>query len=82
MAVGYDEKGKPGPGLINAGCYLMRRHDLDNFTLNKPFSLEKEFLLPAISEAKFNVFVTDGLFIDIGVPEDCRLAQAILNNKI
>lgn len=75
---GFSEKGTIGPGLINAGCYVFDRSQLNCFGLNEPFSLESDFLADLVVRAKVNVFVTEGLFIDIGVPSDYMLAQTLL----
>lgn len=72
------EKGMSGPGTINAGCYLLPKHLLDQFELGKNFSLEADFFLTAIKQQQFNGFVTQGLFIDIGVPDDYDRAQTLL----
>jgi D-glycero-alpha-D-manno-heptose 1-phosphate guanylyltransferase len=74
---GFEEKGSSGPGLINAGCYVFARDQLDSFALNQNFSLETDHLSNSISKTHFNFFVTQGLFIDIGVPEDYLRAQNI-----
>src|SRR5206468_10576153 len=42
--LGFAEKGVTGPGLINAGCYVLPVHILDRFDLGHPFSLEADFL--------------------------------------
>jgi D-glycero-alpha-D-manno-heptose 1-phosphate guanylyltransferase len=76
--IGFSEKGESGPGLINAGCYVFNRMQLDYFHLNEAFSLESEFLTSLVSQTKVDVFVTDGLFIDIGIPSDYFLAQTLL----
>lgn len=75
---GFTEKGVAGPGLINAGCYVFDRCQLDGFALNEPFSLEADFLVKAVQQMPVDVFVTEGLFIDIGIPEDYARAQALL----
>lgn len=77
----FIEKGRTGPGLINVGCYLLGRHQLDHFAIGDPFSIEVDFLTPEAAKSKVAVAVTDGLFIDIGVPEDYALAQTLLANK-
>ncbi len=76
--VGFFEKGTSVPGLINAGCYVLSRHSLDSFAVGLPFSLETDFLANAIKRMSFNCFVTQGHFIDIGVPEDYERAQTEL----
>ncbi len=77
----FIEKGRTGPGLINVGCYMLGRHQLDHFPIGTPFSIELDFLTPESAKSKVAVAVTDGLFIDIGVPEDYALAQTLLANK-
>jgi D-glycero-alpha-D-manno-heptose 1-phosphate guanylyltransferase len=78
--MGFTEKGVSGPGLINAGCYVFRRDQLDRFPLNHAFSLEADYLVGAVAEGAFDVFVTHGQFIDIGVPEDYFRAQTELSS--
>jgi D-glycero-alpha-D-manno-heptose 1-phosphate guanylyltransferase len=81
VAIAFSEKNTIGPGLINAGCYLLKQHQLDDFQLGSNFSLETDFLTSAIARGEFDVFVTSGMFIDIGVPEDYAKAQTLLINQ-
>lgn len=76
--VGFSEKGLAGPGLINAGCYVLNRGQLDALPIYMPFSLEADYLPRAVQENTFDVFVTAADFIDIGVPEDYARAQTEL----
>jgi D-glycero-alpha-D-manno-heptose 1-phosphate guanylyltransferase len=78
---GFTEKGVGGPGLINGGCYVFNRGQLDAFPLNAPFSLETDYLANAVSEIPFDVFVTAGQFIDIGIPEDYLRAHSELAGR-
>jgi D-glycero-alpha-D-manno-heptose 1-phosphate guanylyltransferase len=80
VATRFSEKGFGGPGLINAGCYVLRRNQLDAFVIGTVFSLEADFLAKAVPSKEFDVFITQGKFIDIGVPEDFLLAQTELAN--
>jgi D-glycero-alpha-D-manno-heptose 1-phosphate guanylyltransferase len=75
IAQGFSEKGDSGPGLINAGCYVLNQGQLNSFPTGEKFSLENDFLMPAISRREFDVFIASGNFIDIGVPEDFMRAQ-------
>lgn len=77
LAVGF-KKGDKGDGLINAGCYIFERGQLDKYSVGMPFSLEKNFLVPAVAQGEFDIFITTGEFIDIGVPEDYAKAQILL----
>jgi len=72
------EKGMSGSGLINAGCYVLPKNALDYFPLGLPFSLETEFFIKQLQHIRFDGFVTQGRFIDIGVPDDYALAQTEL----
>lgn len=81
VASGFTEKGVVGPGLINAGCYVLGRGQLDEFQSYMPFSLETDFLSPAVARGEFDVYVASGKFIDIGIPEDYALAQTDLSSE-
>jgi D-glycero-alpha-D-manno-heptose 1-phosphate guanylyltransferase len=76
--VSFAEKGLSRPGLINAGCYVLATSALDLYPLNQPFSFEADFLIPETSRGLVEVFVTEGMFIDIGIPEDYLRAQTLL----
>jgi D-glycero-alpha-D-manno-heptose 1-phosphate guanylyltransferase len=79
QVISFNEKNKKGPGIINAGCYLLKREQLKLFELNS-FSLENEFFPEEIQKNIFYIFVSNALFIDIGIPEDYIKAQNILSN--
>ena len=66
--------GRKGPGVINAGCYLIPNDIFSCARLPDSFSFEQDFLArrPSMS---LRAFVTKGQFIDIGVPADFRRAQ-------
>lgn len=81
LVKGFAEKGVAGPGLINAGCYLLDRTQLDSFVPNKSFSIENDFLAHAVEMMPIEVFITKGHFIDIGVPDDYQRAQWELSEK-
>jgi D-glycero-alpha-D-manno-heptose 1-phosphate guanylyltransferase len=78
---GFSEKGVSGPGLINAGCYVFNRGQLDGFDLNEAFSLEANYLTQAVARMRFDLFLTLGQFIDIGLPEDYVRAQTDLAGR-
>lgn len=75
---GFCEKGEGGSGLINAGCYVFPKTILDHFPIGQAFSLETGFLAKAVTLERFDLFVTKGRFVDIGVPEDFVRAQTEL----
>jgi len=73
--IGFKENGGIGPGLINAGVYLIHPQLFSAYQLPKHFSFEKDFIRPFCSMIKPHVFLTDDYFIDIGLPQD--YAQAL-----
>ena len=79
--ISFAEKGIAGPGLINAGCYVLATDALAQFPLNQPFSIETDYLVPEVARATVEVFVTEGVFIDIGIPEDYSRAQTLLVDR-
>jgi D-glycero-alpha-D-manno-heptose 1-phosphate guanylyltransferase len=62
--------------ITKKACRAFRNRD--SFKLNNSFSFEKEYLNKPAALNAFDVFVTKGVFIDIGVPEDYFLAQSFL----
>jgi len=76
--IAFHEKGRAGIGFINAGCYVLPKHVLDDFSLGQAFSIETEFFIKNLQCIRFDGFVTQGSFIDIGVPDDYALAQTAL----
>lgn len=73
---GFREKGGQGPGLINAGSYFLDAAALAALPDTLRFSFEEQVLVPWAARGAVAAFDhTDG-FIDIGVPEDYRLAQS------
>lgn len=75
VVTGFLEKSLPRAGYINAGCYLLKRSLFDQTTLPAAFSFESDFLMPHIDSLRPAAFLSDGYFIDIGVPEDYARAE-------
>lgn len=78
--INFMQKGGSGCGLINAGCYVLPKHFLDHYEVGFPFSLEEDFLPCYVQSNPVELFVSDGYFIDIGIPEDYWRAQIELNH--
>ena len=78
---GMVEKGVVGPGIVNAGCYVLAKDQLAGVDHPMPFSFETDYLARVLPTAPFRVLVTDGLFIDIGVPEEFARAQDLLAGR-
>lgn len=79
---GFLEKGISGPGLINAGCYVLPRGILDRFAPGEAFSFEADFLVPEVARRRIDCFQSTGYFIDIGIPEDYARAQQELPRRL
>ncbi len=74
----FVEKGAyKGPGLINAGVYLLRRQIVRELPAGAKMSLEKDVFPHLIRRGVYGL-VCRGLFIDIGIPEDLTRAQTLL----
>lgn len=79
----FKEKSPNSKGFINSGTYLIRPKLFDAFGIfnnsdkDASFSWETDFLQKNISNLKIKSFKTEGLFIDIGIPEDYQKAQQI-----
>jgi D-glycero-alpha-D-manno-heptose 1-phosphate guanylyltransferase len=82
----FVEKGATaGPGLINAGVYLLRKQIVRDLPTRGPISLERD-VFPRLLDRGVYGLISTGLFIDIGIPDDLRQAQVLLapntpNNK-
>lgn len=80
--VGFAEKGISGRGLINAGTYVVPRALAREFPAIDAFSLEHDFLAQAVRRSVFELFVSRGHFIDIGIPADYERAQVELSGIV
>lgn len=75
--VGFREKGPSGPGLINAGTYLIGTELIAQIPAGQPHSFEQDLLMPQVAALRPVAFLTHGRFIDIGVPADYARAQTL-----
>jgi NDP-sugar pyrophosphorylase family protein len=69
-----EKTARPGPGLINAGVYLLQREAVASIPRGQCISLEREVFPDWIGAGLFGV-VVPGPFIDIGTPENYALAD-------
>lgn len=72
----FTEKQPMGEGLINGGVYLLNVAAAGLSAFPEKFSFEKDYLEK--TSGTLRGLVSEGLFIDIGVPEDYKLARQIL----
>jgi len=75
---GFVAKGVAGPGLINGGCYVFGEDELAGLPLGQAFSIETDYFPEQVQKRRYDYFLTEGQFIDIGVPEDFVRAQTEL----
>ena len=79
--VQFREKGSAaGPGLMNAGVYLMEMGILDKIPDKTPCSLEYDFFPTVIGKGIYG-YEAEGKFIDIGTPESYAKAEAFFEQK-
>jgi len=71
----FEEKKHMEEGEINGGVYIINREAFLAKNLPEKFSFEKDYLERFISEKKFYGFISEGYFIDIGIPHDYENAQ-------
>ena len=64
-----------GPGLINAGIYIIDKAVIETVPESVPCSLEKE-IFPGLADGRLAGFPTRDAFIDIGTGEDYNKAAA------
>lgn len=73
--VEFQEKGQEGPGLVNAGVYVVGPEIFSQYGSGEHFSFETDILQPYCRELQPRAFITTGYFIDIGTPSDYERAQ-------
>jgi D-glycero-alpha-D-manno-heptose 1-phosphate guanylyltransferase len=71
----FREKGGEGAGLINAGSYFLTEQAFAACPAIAAFSFEEAVLHPLAAAGRVAAYADTSDFIDIGVPEDFRLAQ-------
>lgn len=81
--VGLQEKGRVGPGLINAGVYALAGPVLTRLAeMPERFSFESDLLTPWIAAYGAAQVRSPGPFLDIGVPDDYDRAASVLNHRV
>lgn len=78
----FNEKQYCKSGLINGGTYCIDRASGLLDSMPERFSFEKDVLEPQSVAGNLSGFVSDGSFIDIGIPEDYNLAQTFLPENL
>jgi D-glycero-alpha-D-manno-heptose 1-phosphate guanylyltransferase len=68
--ISFNEKRFCEKGLINGGIYLIKKEWMNERAPGKVFSLEKDILERLMGKDNMAAYISDGYFIDIGIPED------------
>ena len=71
---GFTEKGSVGPGLINAGVYLLERRLIESVPSGSFVSIERDCFPDWVGKGLFG-FHGGNRFLDIGTPESFASAQ-------
>ena len=74
---GFREKGSSGSGWINGGTYVLGSALRARLPAAGAFSFERDVLMAEVRAMQPLAFRTDGVFIDIGVPEDYERAKVL-----
>ena len=79
----FIEKKQTENGFINAGYVILNKQKFQEQTHDFPeiFSIETDYLQKIINKNIYG-YISDGFFIDIGIPEDYIFAQKKLKNII
>jgi NDP-sugar pyrophosphorylase family protein len=78
----FVEKGAAaGPGLINAGVYLLRKQIVADLPARTAISLERD-VFPRLVDRRVYGLVSTGNFVDIGIPDDLERAQKLLASRV
>lgn len=75
--VSFKEKKFSSEGLINGGYIILNKKIFLKISERLPniFSFEQDFLEKNIHSISIKGFISEGYFIDIGIPEDFKKAQ-------
>ena len=73
--INFSEKKDNGSGYINGGVYIAKKGIFKQFGTEDKFSLEKDFIEKYFKKIKLFGYISNGYFIDIGIPEDYEKAK-------
>ncbi len=78
----FNEKKPIDEGFINGGVYVIEKQSFESLNLPVKFSFEKEILEKETLHWNMQALISEGYFIDIGIPDDYKKAQQELPNQI
>ena len=79
--VGFKEKKPCEKGHINGGIYILSKEIFKIKNTKGNFSFEK-YIERIIFKTKINAYISEGFFIDIGIPEDYHRAIEHFSNPL
>jgi len=65
----FNEKGRAGPGLLNAGVYVFSRRVLECVREQRPLSMERGVFPELVRRRALRGCVLTGYYVDIGLPD-------------
>ena len=72
----FEKSEKNESGIINGGIYILNKKQFFKHTkASHAFSIEKDFFEKQTQKLDIGAYLSDGYFIDIGIPEDYKKAQ-------
>lgn len=74
-----EKQASSGKGFINGGVYLINKKLFEKYPQRQKFSFEKDLMTRFYTKEPFYAMLSDGYFIDIGIPEDYARAQTAAN---
>ena len=77
----FNEKKFCDKGFINGGVYILNKQAFLKHSFPNKFSFENEYLANKALGKILKGFISNGYFIDIGIPEDYSRAQKELSIK-
>ncbi len=80
--INFSEKKDKKQGYINGGVYITNKDVFKRFSINDKFSFEKDFIEKYLKNLNLLGYISDGYFIDIGIPEDYEKAKKEIGKLI
>ncbi len=71
----FNEKKPVKKGYINGGVYVITKHLFKSFAIGEKFSFEQNIMEKGVNQFNMQAYISNGYFIDIGIPEDYKRAQ-------
>lgn len=77
----FKEKQYTEKGYINVGAYILNKKNFTNIPEEK-FSIEKDYFEKIVDKKTISTYKYDGIFLDIGIPEDYEKSKTYINKLL